>query len=226
MRGRSPKSTKDLIALAVATAVAFVVAVYFDVFEKFQRWAQAYERWQVDELVVVPLVLAFAFGLYSWRRHGELRESERRLEHQALHDPLTGLANRRSFVDRLGQALGRTGRRGRSVAVLFMDLDGFKNVNDSLGHETGDRLLAAASARLKGCLRPEDTLARFGGDEFVALLEDVDVSDKPVRVAQHITQGFGDPFVLDGRELFVGLSIGIAMGEERTKKPEDLLRDR
>jgi GGDEF domain-containing protein len=197
MSERSSTATKDLMVLAAA-AVAFVVAVYFDVFEKFHRWAQAYERWQVDELAVVPLVLALAFGLYSWRRHGELRESERRLEHQALHDPLTDLPNRRLFVDRLGQALRRTRRRGRSVAVLFLDLDGFKNVNDSFGHEAGDRLLVAVSERLEGCLRPEDTLARFGGDELVVLLEDAEGPDEPVRVAERIARELGGPFVLGG----------------------------
>jgi diguanylate cyclase (GGDEF)-like protein len=111
------------------------------------------------------------------------------------------------------------------VAVLFMDIDGFKVVNDSLGHEIGDMLLVAASERLKGCLRPEDTLARFGGDEFIVLLEEVEGADDALRVTRRITEEFRGPFVLDDRELFVGLSIGVALGEAHTKSPEELLRD-
>jgi len=111
------------------------------------------------------------------------------------------------------------------VAVLFMDIDGFKVVNDSLGHEIGDRLLVAVAERLKGCLRPEDTLARFGGDEFIVLLEEVEGADDALRVTRRITEEFRGPFVLDGRELSVGLSIGVALGEAHTKSPEELLRD-
>ena len=111
------------------------------------------------------------------------------------------------------------------MAILFMDLDGFKTINDSFGHEAGDDLLVAAAERLGRCLRPEDTLARFGGDEFVVLLEEVEGSDEPVRVAERITRELGESFVLGGNEVYVGASIGVAMGGERTKKPGDLLRD-
>jgi diguanylate cyclase (GGDEF)-like protein len=111
------------------------------------------------------------------------------------------------------------------VAVLFVDLDGFKVVNDSLGHKAGDLLLVAVADRLKGCLGPEDTLSRFGGDEFVVLLEDVDGPDEAVRMAERITDELGGPFVLDGRELYVSASIGVALGEDRAKSPDDLLRD-
>jgi diguanylate cyclase (GGDEF)-like protein/PAS domain S-box-containing protein len=155
----------------------------------------------------------------------ERKRLEERLEHQALHDPLTDLPNRRLFVDRLGQALRRARRRGRGVAVLFMDLNNFKNINDSFGHETGDDLLVAAAERFKGCLRPEDTLARFGGDEFVVLLEDAEGPDEPVRVAERIARELGGPFVLGGNELYVGASIGVAMGGERTEDPGVLLKD-
>jgi diguanylate cyclase (GGDEF)-like protein/PAS domain S-box-containing protein len=154
------------------------------------------------------------------------RALEGRLRHQALHDPLTGLPNRTLFVDRLGQALGRTRRqRERQAAVLFMDLDNFKSVNDSLGHGVGDLLLVAVAERLKGCLRPEDTLARFGGDEFVVLLEGTESPDEAVRVAERIAEGFGDPFRLGDRELYASASIGIATGDARTKSPENMLRD-
>jgi diguanylate cyclase (GGDEF)-like protein/PAS domain S-box-containing protein len=156
----------------------------------------------------------------------ERKALEDRLRYQAFHDPLTDLPNRELFVDRLGHALARTERqRGRRVAVLFMDLDDFKVINDSLGHEAGDRLLVAVAERLKGCLRPEDTLARFGGDEFTVLLEDVEGPEEAVLVAERIIDAVRDPFVLAGRELYTRASVGIALGENRTKNPENLLRD-
>jgi diguanylate cyclase (GGDEF)-like protein/PAS domain S-box-containing protein len=156
----------------------------------------------------------------------ERKRMEERLEHRAFHDPLTGLANRQLFVDRLGQALRRTRRRKKGrVALLFLDLNGFKVVNDSLGHEVGDLLLVAVVDRLKGCLRSEDTLARFGGDEFVVLVEDVEAADEAARVAERIIDELRHRFVLDGRELYARASIGIAIGEDRTKDPNDLLRD-
>ncbi len=155
----------------------------------------------------------------------ERKAFERRLKHQAFHDALTGLPNRVLFEDRLRQALRRTRRQENRVAVLFMDLDGFKVVNDSLGHDTGDRLLVAVAERLKGCLRPEDTLARFAGDEFIVLLEEVEGADEALRVTQRITEEFREPFALNGREITLRFSIGVALSEAGTEFPEELLRD-
>ena len=107
---------------------------------------------------------------------------------------------------------------------MFMDLDRFKVVNDSLGHEAGDRLLVAASERLEGCLRPEDTLARFGGDEFVVLIEGAGASDA-VLVAERIVEELREPFALDGRELYMAASMGVGLGNDSTKSPEELLRE-
>jgi diguanylate cyclase (GGDEF)-like protein/PAS domain S-box-containing protein len=156
----------------------------------------------------------------------ERKSMEEQLQLQALHDALTGLPNRKLFMDRLGHALERTRRtRGRKAAVLFMDLDGFKVINDSLGHEVGDLLLTVVAQRLWRCLRSDDTLARFGGDEFVMLLEDIYGPHEAVRVAGRVVDELRRPFVVDGRQLFVAASIGIALGDARTKTPESLLRD-
>jgi diguanylate cyclase (GGDEF)-like protein/PAS domain S-box-containing protein len=156
----------------------------------------------------------------------ERKRMEERLEYQAFHDLLTGLPNRHLFMDRLGQTLRRTERRSeRKVALLFMDLDNFKVVNDSLGHALGDKLLVAVVERLRGSLRPEDTLSRFGGDEFTVLIEDVKSPEDVVRVAERIVGDLRKPFVVDERELFVRASIGIAMGESSTQSPEELLRN-
>jgi diguanylate cyclase (GGDEF)-like protein/PAS domain S-box-containing protein len=154
------------------------------------------------------------------------KEAEEQLRYQALHDPLTELPNRRLFVDRLQQALRRTRRRPeRQVAVLFMDLYNFKVMNDSVGHETGDKLLVSVAERLRKLLRPNDTLARFGGDEFTVLIEDIEDPVDAMWVAERIVEGFREPFALNGQEFFAAASIGIACGSARTTSPEKLLRN-
>jgi diguanylate cyclase (GGDEF)-like protein/PAS domain S-box-containing protein len=147
------------------------------------------------------------------------------IRHRALHDPLTGLPNRILFLDRLQQATERMRRHPHTrTAVLALDFDRFKLVNDSLGHEIGDELLAAAAPRLKQTVRSSDTVARFGGDEFGILLEDIAGEHDAIDMAQRIASVFTRPFVLDGEEHFVTTSIGIALAEGG-ELAEDLIRD-
>jgi diguanylate cyclase (GGDEF)-like protein/PAS domain S-box-containing protein len=141
-------------------------------------------------------------------------------------DPLTGLASRVLYLDRLEHAFQRAVRDPKATfALLFLDLDRFKNVNDSLGHDAGDELLVAIARRLEGCVRVVDTVARLGGDEFVVLLDDAREPDGPTRVAQRIIDEFSRPFVIRGREVFTGTSIGIANSSAHYKTPGELLRD-
>jgi diguanylate cyclase (GGDEF)-like protein/PAS domain S-box-containing protein len=155
----------------------------------------------------------------------ERKALEEQLEYQALHDALTGLPNRALFMDRLDHAVVRAGRREAQLAVLFMDLDDFKVVNDSLGHEAGDKLLVAVAERLRACLRPEDTAARLGGDEFTILLEDLTGVGGAIRVAERIAEALQTAFVLGRREVFVTASFGIALWDEARQSPADLLRN-
>ncbi|MCL5025543.1 MAG: EAL domain-containing protein [Chloroflexi bacterium] len=149
-----------------------------------------------------------------------------KLAYQAFYDPLSSLPNRALFMDRLGQALARADRRRESVAVMFMDLDNFKVVNDSLGHHAGDEVLIAVADRLQACVRPEDTLARFAGDEFTLVLESVSGVGDATRVAERIARELSTPFTLqDGREVFVTVSIGIALSGPGQHQPDELLRD-
>jgi diguanylate cyclase (GGDEF)-like protein len=136
---------------------------------------------------------------------------EEQLTHKALHDALTGLPNRALFVDRLEHALTHTARNGGRLAILFMDLDDFKYVNDTLGHEAGDRLLIMVAKRVQRGLRDQDTLARFGGDEFVVLLEDIMSGDVAVQVAERILKLLEPPFSLAEEELSVSASIGVGL---------------
>jgi diguanylate cyclase (GGDEF)-like protein len=143
--------------------------------------------------------------------------------HQAFHDSLTGLPNRALFLDRLELAHARARRSGSPIAVLFMDLDSFKNVNDSLGHAAGDELLVLVAGRLRRWLRPSDTAARFGGDEFAILLEDLDTSTAAQVVAQRVLDSLREPFAIQGQEVLVGASIGIASSAHPGS--DDLLRN-
>ncbi len=149
---------------------------------------------------------------------------EEQLVHRAFHDALTGLPNRALFADRLGHAIKRAGRREGAVAVLFLDLDGFKLINDSMGHDVGDELLVAVGRRLKKILRPEDTVARLGGDEFAVLLEDARGPEDAKEVTERILGELEKPFDLPGQRVFVSASIGIAVGGCDPNRPAELLR--
>jgi diguanylate cyclase (GGDEF)-like protein len=147
------------------------------------------------------------------------------LAHRVLHDPLTDLPNRTLFFDRLALALARLRRHQTSIAVLFLDLDNFKVVNDSLGHGAGDRLLVELGHRLRAAIRPSDTIARFGGDEFVVLCEDIDEAHSAVMVGERIVEATAVPFLLEGREMYVTTSVGVALAIDGEATPETLLRD-
>jgi len=154
----------------------------------------------------------------------ERRSLETRLTHQAFHDSLTRLANRSLFLNRVGHAVARAARSPHPAAVLFLDLDDFKKVNDSLGHGAGDELLIAGAGRLSTCVRPGDTIARLGGDEFAVLLEDLEDMSHAVQIVERISTALRTPFRMHGRDVFVGVSIGIAavsVGDSA----EDVLRN-
>ena len=146
------------------------------------------------------------------------------LAHAAIHDPLTDLPNRDLFVDRLEMALRRARRSGHRVAVMFLDLDRFKMVNDNLGHEVGDRLLRAVADRMSGALRASDTLARFGGDEFTVLCDEVADESHVLEIADRLRSTMGEPLTEAGGETFVSFSVGIALSTEADESGSTLLR--
>ena len=154
------------------------------------------------------------------------KEAEYRLQHDAFHDSLTGLPNRALLLDRLGQAVARTKRRPDSqFGVLFLDVDGFKHVNDSLGHQMGDQLLIAISRRLESCMREADTLARVGGDEFISLIDDVDTTEVIMSLPDRILESLRTPFSLDGQEIVVSASIGVALSGGPDLTAEEIVRN-
>ena len=176
-------------------------------------------------------------SMASWRRAGEpfvtvmvrditgRKALEQQLQHQAFHDPLTGLANRALFADRVEHALARSRRSGGSVAVLFLDLDDFKTVNDGIGHAAGDALLSAVADRLMGCLRSGDTASRLGGDEFAVLLEDLTGQEEAKVVADRILASLADPITIHGHQVTARASIGIAHPVADRDRSSELLRN-
>jgi len=154
---------------------------------------------------------------------GELR-ARRALEHRAMHDQLTGLPNRELLMDRLSVALARLGRQGTAVGVLFIDLDGFKEVNDLHGHDVGDELLVSVAARLRREVRDGDTVARFGGDEFVVLCEDLVRIEAAEPLARRLAEAVAQPVSIAERTLHVRASIGVVVEQNSATSAEALVK--
>jgi diguanylate cyclase (GGDEF)-like protein len=199
------------------SGVEAVAEVYSDVTSLVERM----ERAQKKVVGTVFGAMAFLYVLMLWiagRSDRLLREqealriaNEQRIRHQAYHDALTGLPNRTSFAEHLDEAVRRARRAGWELAVMFLDVDRFKRVNDSLGHEAGDVLLRAASARISRCVRESDLVFRMGGDEFTVLLENVKGPEEAAAVAARLIQAMSEPIALGGHEVTATVSIGIAL---------------
>ncbi len=176
------------------------------------RWMHNDGRWRFGELIVTGWLDDESIGgiVVNTRDVSERHAMEEQLMLQAFHDPLTGLANRALLGDRLQQALDRGRRESRPASVIFIDLDDFKMVNDSLGHEAGDGLLVAIGARISQLLRPADTAARLGGDEFALLIEDATLADA-IHVVERTLDAFHAPFTVGGREISITASAGISV---------------
>jgi len=174
------------------------------------------------------LVFSIGLGVVIWlleEEHAIARETSAKVAQLAFHDPLTQLPTRKLLLDHLSMALPKARRDKAQVAIYFIDLDRFKNINDSLGHSFGDKLLLAVSARVKNALREADTVARMGGDEFVVLTPDIKGVDDTVHVAQKIRDAMREPVQIEGRELFVTASMGIAIYPNDGDTAEELLKN-
>ena len=217
--------------VAPGAPVEGVFEVYSDVTELMQQRSQA--QWQVAGLVLGMLVSLYMFLFFVVRRAAriiaqqahEQSEREHEIRHRADHDALTGLPNRASLTERLEQTLANAKRTRRRAALLFVDLDRFKIVNDSLGHDAGDALLKQVATRLQSCLRGSDTVFRVGGDEFTIVLPEVAAADDGARVARRVIDAVSKPMTLRGQEVSVGATIGIALFPEDGNSAEGLIQN-
>ncbi|HKX16557.1 MAG TPA: diguanylate cyclase [bacterium] len=206
-----------------------------------ERIVQYETRWEPKDgrpidvsLTISPIVDAFGAitaaatigrDVTERRQHEEaLRQVNAELHHKAHHDSLTGLPNRTLFADRLRHALARARRYGNRVAVLLVDVNGFKQINDTFGHPAGDEVLVEIAARLRAGIRQSDTVARWGGDEFSAVLSDVRTAEDAARAAERLVAAFLTPMRVAGQQLSVTITIGISLYPNDGEAPDDLLR--
>jgi len=213
-----------------AAPVEAVLEVYTDVTELVARMERS--QWTILAAVLGGMAAVYlAMQLMLARYHRLLREQEReraaqeeRIRYQAYHDSLTGLPNRASFAEHLDEAMRRAKRAGWPLALLFLDLDNFKRVNDSLGHDAGDRLLRVAAERIRRAVREADMLFRMGGDEFTVLLEDVRGPEEAAMVSSRVLEAMAEPLQLQHHEISVTASIGIALYPRDDVVAERLLK--
>lgn len=191
--------------------------------ESFEAWCEI-KKAQAEKWTPSEVSLAQALGTHVYMAVMQ-RRVENIVRHQASHDALTGLPNRLLFNDHLSLALASAQQYGELLAVIFLDLDRFKTINDTLGHVTGDHLLQVAAQRLKSCLRGGDTVARWGGDEFTLLFPKLSCSEEAIKIAQRILNVFNDPFILEGKEFHVKASLGIALAPYDGEDAETLLKN-
>jgi len=199
--------------------VVLGVAFFFSPLRDYTAYL-GYLDFLLQSIVAIGMVACL---LEDEREAAELATAE--IEHLAYHDALTGLPNRPLFIDRLIVALPQANRAKHKLAVLFLDLDRFKDINDSLGHSTGDSLLKAVAERIRHCVREGDTVARFGGDEFTLMVPRVDKIEDAAKIAQKVIETLKIPFIVGDRELYVSTSIGISIYPGDGDDPETLVRN-
>ena len=234
-----------LVDIFLLLAIVYFVSDFGVILVPLYLWLLAtvysgVSKWHlyiVATIVIATAVMTFWFNGYWLQNQYQLLVAlfvlavpslfiffYRRIKNLVLIDPLTSLPNRMLFQDRLDQALKICRRNAGKAALLFMDLDGFKQVNDTLGHNVGDQLLKEVSGRLRNVVRNTDTIARLGGDEFAIILSDIHGSEVPVRIAEKILAKFEGPYHVNGRQINVGISIGIALCPDHADERNDLIR--
>ena len=225
--GASPerRANSDLTVLIAAVAVAAAAAMKFRIFDSVLDWSRTDTTFNLNGVLALLLLAPLATIVFARRRYRESLAVRGELVRLSLHDPLTGLPNRMLLADWLAEDISASQRRNSQAAVLFVDLDKFKFVNDTHGHEVGDRLMQAVADRLRTMLRASERIIRFGGDEFVVLCPEVGGPQAAEKVARRIIEVVEQPFTIGNETVRISASVGVALAEHRGVKPEDVLRD-
>ena len=223
-------AAQDLVFLAGALACVGYLGLEYDFFHDEGIAQPSEQKLELDEILTLGAILIVGLLVFAWRRMQQYKkelmrriEAERDAFASARHDPLTGLPNRRYFTESAGEALRRAWDRGSQCAVLFLDLDGFKPVNDTLGHAAGDTLLIEVANRLRMCVPDRSGVARLGGDEFAVLIELTEPSDAVALAAKRILREIRRPILIDGRSVSLDATVGVAVGPESGRRAEDLI---
>ena len=209
---------RDLMVIAVLSLITFALATEYNAFENLNAFSRDHEDLELDELFTLLMILSVALSIFSFRRVVELRHEiqERKLAEEKVHklayyDSLTGLANRTLLKDRLVHIMAHARRQKTQLAILFIDLDGFKQINDTLGHNYGDEVLKNVAQRMLGAVRDVDTVARLGGDEFIVVLEGVNGLQEINIIVRRIFDTLMKHHFLTEQKLLVTPSIGISV---------------
>jgi len=223
-------ATLDAIVICMLSAILFSIEYFYDLAPQLFQFALDYREWEVDNFVFVVFVMSLGSAIFSYRRVRELavemrarRSAELEARKLARHDPLTGLPNRRFFVETLGEVL-QTTTAGSQSAVLMLDLDGFKSVNDAYGHAIGDQTLIEFAQRVSAIMREGAVFTRIGGDEFAVILPDIKSLDGPTALARRIVGAVSEPFSIGSVSTSIGVGVGIAIAPSDGMDPELLVQ--
>lgn len=216
----------DLYVTIAFGVLALLLALVLDVdyFDQLYAFVRGHENWALDKVLFALAGIGIAVTGFILRRVFDIHRTYRKFTQLAFYDSITDLPNRIMAKERLTQMMARAKRNAGTVGVLFLDFDNFKLVNDTYGHHSGDLLIQAASERLATCLRTEDTVARLGGDEFVILLESLEAAKYAAIVAKRLITAMEAPFLINGSDLFITVSIGIAVYPNDGITPKQLLK--
>jgi diguanylate cyclase (GGDEF)-like protein len=219
------RAGRDLAWIVVGAVALCAVSVWVGAVDKAIDASDGLERWNLNGLVPLLLLSPLGASLYAWRRYHEGMEAQRELAHLTVHDSLTGLPNRRFLGESFRRMLEEHRRDVGHLAVLFVDLDRFKNVNDTYGHEAGDRLMQAVAERLRTAVKTDDVVVRYAGDEFVLVISAVPSAAVAQHIASHLIKVLETPFEMGQDRIQISASIGIALAENDVRTPVDVIRD-
>ena len=219
------KAGRDLAWIVAAAVVICTFSISFELVDRLFDLSEALNSRNFNGLITLLLVAPFATGGYAALRYREGMRAQRQLTRLSVHDSLTGLPNRRFLGESFARMLAEQRRGPGRVAVLFMDLAGFKAVNDTYGHEVGDRLMQAVADRLQTAVKPEDAVVRYGGDEFVLVITDVPSTQVAERIAARVIKVIEMPFELGSDRIQISASVGVALAEANCEVPDEVVRD-